>query len=423
MPRGLRRPLHPWFRRRFYRHFDDPVSLPFAHAYISNQKNLETHAFRPFIGYVQRNRRYSASLPGWTYKDRQIRYASHLDSHIFAFYAYRLVQALEDFYRANGISDSVLAYRPLGKSNVDLAIEAFDRIRNTGTCTVLALDITGFFDNIRHHDLKLQWQRLSGVAQLPVAEYKVLRAITRYAHVDREVALRALGISRRAGVSGDTRLCDGKDFDQKLRQAGLVQVNTTGIGIPQGAPISAVMSNLYLAQFDVAVAGHISPYGGVYRRYSDDILWVGPSANEAAFLAFVTAELARVGLALNPAKQERTEFVASPNGGVTSSAPLGYLGLTFDGRSVRIRSKSLARYYQRLKSAVRSSFRAAKKANDGSKIYRRKLYRKFSYIGKQNFISYALRAARTSSSLAIRRQIRGHWKKLKQIIRDADDSL
>ena len=45
------------------------------------------------------------------------------------------------------------------------------------------------------------------------------------------------------------------------------------VGIPQGLPISAVLANLYLLDFDKNILDKVvKGKGGFYRRYSDDII-------------------------------------------------------------------------------------------------------------------------------------------------------
>lgn len=78
-------------------------------------------------------------------------------------------------------------------------------------------------------------------------------------------------------------------------------------GIPQGVHLSAVLSNLYMLDFDRRVAAAIEGMGGFYRRYSDDILIAVPADAEAGFGAetFLEQALAERRLPLNAAKTTR----------------------------------------------------------------------------------------------------------------------
>jgi CRISPR-associated protein Cas1 len=76
-------------------------------------------------------------------------------------------------------------------------------------------------------------------------------------------------------------------------------------GLPQGSPLSPVLSNLYLDRFDRDMADE----GFRLIRYSDDfvVLFRGPMAEETCMDRMVTS-LKRLGLALKPEKTQRIEF-------------------------------------------------------------------------------------------------------------------
>ena len=54
--------------------------------------------------------------------------------------------------------------------------------------------------------------------------------------------------------------------------------------------------------------------------------------------------------------------------------------------------------------------------------HKKHIYRRFSFIGSRNYISYALRAARIMNEPAIRNQIKPHWKKVHYHINKHDES-
>jgi RNA-directed DNA polymerase len=152
---------------------------------------------------------------------------------------------------------------------------------------------------------------------------------------------------------------------------------------------------------------------GIYRRYCDDILWICPQEHAEAVKSFVDEEVRKCGdkLFLNSDKTEISEFRIDNNNRLVGTPALQYLGFTFDGQSRLLRSETLARYYCKMKAAVRATVVAA--LNSGtSQVYRRNLYEKYSHLGHNNFITYAYRSAEGMKSPAIRRQIRCHWKKL-----------
>ncbi|MFS2167674.1 hypothetical protein ACCD09_28505, partial [Variovorax sp. Varisp62] len=116
-------------------------------------------------------------------KERPISYASHVDSHIYAFYTESLNGLYEAKLQELGLEENVMAFRALGKSNVDIAKLAFDRIKSRKKSVALALDITGFFDNLDHHILKISWQNLLNLKQLPKDHFNVFKSISKYSWV------------------------------------------------------------------------------------------------------------------------------------------------------------------------------------------------------------------------------------------------
>ena len=84
-----------------------------------------------------------------------------------------LGQQYEDELKNRGIESCVLAFRALSKSNIDFAAQAFNEIRIRGDCAAVALDVTGFFDNLDHKVLKNSWSALLGPEKLPSDHYAV----------------------------------------------------------------------------------------------------------------------------------------------------------------------------------------------------------------------------------------------------------
>jgi hypothetical protein len=172
------------------------------------------------------------------------------------------------------------------------------------------------------------------------------------------------------------------------------------------------LSNVYLTGFDRQMHQLASEVGGRYRRYSDDILWICPPDKQQLVEARVYKAIEDNGLESNPEKTDTSLFSRSANGQVMGAPPLQYLGFTFDGQQRLIRSKTLANYYRRMRRAVRRAKRAAEENPEHSQVFRRKLYRRFTHLGRQNFISYAYRSAQTLDDERVRRQVARHWDKL-----------
>lgn len=398
-----------WLKRRGYRHFDLPIGKAFAKKAM-NPSYVVQHSFSPLIHYTKADTRYKkCPLTGQrrtTTKERPIKYASHRDAGILAYYAHRLNEALDVHYKSAGIGDSVIAYRALGLANYDFAAEAMVFAQTNSPVMVLAFDVTGFFDNLDHGLLKRRLKALLDVQDLPADWYKVFRAITRFHFVD----LKDL----------KTHPEFGPRLKQKSRErlASVEELKTAGIsfrpnpelakgfqrGIPQGTPISAAASNVYMMEFDAAARARCDLTGALYRRYSDDILVICKPDDAPALRDEIVRLIAREKLEIAPHKTEETLFdVAAPAPRGTKAAQ--YLGFTLDERGAAIRESSVSRQWRKLRRAVRRARTSALwrlKAGRSGKIHTKRLYRRFSYIkvhdGKairvlRNFSSYARRSA------------------------------
>ena len=108
----------------------------------------------------------------------------------------------------------VIAFRKIGRqNNIHFANTVFEDIRSRSECFVLATDISDYFGSIKHPVLKAAWCGVLGVSRLPEDHFKVFRAVTEYAWVDREQLCQALGIhpdSPRA--DGRNRYCTPLSF-------------------------------------------------------------------------------------------------------------------------------------------------------------------------------------------------------------------
>ena len=173
-----------WFKKRGYLHFDKPITDEHALDIVTNSRSVATHSFLPFITFtattfkVQKDKGTNAINK--TVKERPIAYSSHVDSHIYSYYASILEKVYEEELKKHRISGNVLAFRALGKSNIEFAYEAFQEIKIRGDCSAVALDLSKFFDTLDHGFLKKAWCRLIGVDKLPEDHYAVFKAITKF---------------------------------------------------------------------------------------------------------------------------------------------------------------------------------------------------------------------------------------------------
>jgi RNA-directed DNA polymerase len=406
---------------RRYLHFDAPLARSTLAKLVADPRRVATWSFLPLLQTIIRTPRIKregkclVKAP----KDRPISYASHKDAALYEYYARLISEPYEGMLRSQGLTENVTAFRRLGKSNVDLANEAFSWIQAHCPCVALAYDVKGFFPSLDHSTLKAAWMRLLRVQRLPSDHFAVFKSITRAATVDLEEALHVLGISPyNQRKDGRQRLCTAEAFRSRIREAGLIKVCTDSRGIPQGTPISALLSNVYMLAVDARVAAYAQRVGGLYRRYCDDILLVVPPENAGDAEKLVERELEAVCLTLQPEKTLKCTFDQPKE---KSDRPLQYLGLVFHGDRTLLRSTGIARYYAKMRSGVRLAKNTRLKAEreaglpPGSTPLRsKKLNRLYSHVGKRNFVSYALKASEVAGDGAIRRQVRRHWQKLQR---------
>jgi hypothetical protein len=312
---------------------------------------------------------------------------------------------LDTHYNAADLSDSVLAYRALGRGNYDFSAEVFAFARNHAPVTILAFDVSSFFDNLDHVLLKRRLKAVLGVSSLPEHWMRVFRAITAFHYVDME--------ELKANPTFSARLKE-KTRD---RVASVEELKSNGIkfhpnpelakghrrGIPQGTPISATASNLYMIDFDAAARTYCDSIGALYRRYSDDILVIcdptHASVVEAKIMDLIKAEK----LEISPHKTERTDF--SGTGATVAGKAAQYLGFALHEAGPAIRESSLARQWRKMRRTMRRTRKIAERniaSVKSTKAHTKRLYRLFTHLKVRdnegvrvvrNFSAYGRRSA------------------------------
>lgn len=509
---------YPWFKIKGYLHLTPKVGDNREAAAIiqkvTNAKFVSKYAFYPLIHSVISERRFKkinietnkrahsikseGKVIKKNVKKRPLHYATHLDSLIFGYYTYLLSKSYEEELGKNKeLSKCITAYRKIpiddncnnkknkNKGTIHFAKEVFDEIerRSKDGCVVMKLDIESFFNRMSHELIWNSWEKLfSENGRLPADHYNVFKAATRFSYIllDDFRHNASKYKSKRTGFNEKQlaliRNKTGKhsffesasDFRSAIKE-GRIHIHRFPfrhkgkvVGIPQGLPISSVLANLYLLEFDKHVWKTIvCDGGGFYRRYSDDIIVICESNKFEAIKQFVYDEIERSEVSISKEKTETFYFRQIPSGknkGKVQSIkfstqrsqlglPLTYLGFEYYGDRIAIKSANLAKFYRRMIAAIKRKARRAleastKKPEVSLVIYknqlhglfmlrslsqkkvtlRRKWLRKndrgeYSLISKKkskkiksNYLSYVFDAARIMNQPTIERQIRNHKK-------------
>jgi hypothetical protein len=347
------------------------------------------NAFFPLLRYVDSWQPFRTAKTRGQLKERPIRYAGRRDAYIYAYYRKLLSVRYEAELLKLGISSCPIAYRKIpvsagsssGKCNIHFAKEAFDAVSELGNCAVVALDISKFFENIDHHKLKKIWIRMLGGGELPPDHFAVFKSVTKYSFVERDEVYKRLGIIVEKEINGKVanfytvpfdkmpmQLCSLVEFREKIAGYGsvyssLIQKNKNDFGIPQGTPISDLLANMYLIDFDVEMERYARERGGVYFRYSDDIILIIPGSDSEGIAAekFAQDKIGESGKRLLIKSEKTSMVVFEVNGdGLSYSIPPGYqnkngleyLGFRFDGRYIYLRDSTMANLYRKISKVL-----------------------------------------------------------------------
>lgn len=410
-----------WFKKRSYLHFDKQVGYKTAEKIVTNPQTVSKHSFYPMLRYTTCSRKFKTDIfKKGPKKTREITYSSHIDAHIYSYYGKILEQAYEHQLSKLQISECILAFRKLGKSNIDFSYEAFNEIDKISTCHVIALDIRGFFNHLDHTLLKDIWIRILNETTLPSDHYSIYKSLTKYSYCKVNDIYKEFRISPNNPWYQRQRICSPIDFRNRVRKKGLITTHKDTKGIPQGTAISALLSNIFMLDFDVKMHKLMAEYNGSYRRYCDDMLFIYPPTQDMIDIEkLVSHEITSYFLSINEDKTEKRFF---QNG--ISDKPLQYLGFTYDGTKILLRSAALAKFSSRMNKSIRLVKRTIDTQSNGLAqrvpLRRKKIYERYSHLGNRNFIRYGLRASQMMQSNAIKKQLRPLWNRLNTQLDDLD---
>lgn len=505
-----------WFKIKRYPHIGLPLDnrdrFKWIEPYITDPEKVASHSFLPFIhktSKVKRFRKDYSNVDGsinekyksgtkilrkGSEKKRELFYASHLDSLIYSYYAMLLSDFYENKIKENNLGEVVNAYRSVpvnpskidgpNKCNIDFANDVFKYILDykEEEFTVIAFDISSFFDNLDHKLLREVWADIIGESKLPKDHFNVYKNISRFSHVDivdifetfknriytrktnkfgepLEIKQKKIDKIKYLRNQNAIAFCKEKEFFElkgKLLQPSKTRIVNgkevyRNFGIPQGSPISSVLANIYLLYFDTLINKFISEKGGIYRRYSDDMVVVCPINYKDELTQLVYQEIKKYKLEIQQSKTQIFHFKRNNKqlicgqefeGAINWNKNFIYLGFEFDGNNVLLKSASISGYYRKMKRSVRRAKHFSSKRYTPNKgiLFKRRLFKKFSYKGAKrtrkfiwneednkfiksdsynwgNFLSYAYKASYVMVNNKIKQQTKKHWNILNKLIK------
>lgn len=424
---------------RHYAHFGGKLSLRFwdIREYVMNRDKVAVHGFYPFIHFQKRNVRFHKNPDKRKTKVRELYYCSHLDRCVYQRYAFLLNYYYDIWVKMRGFDMAVSAYRAhLGKNNIDLVKEAFDAVRGTMHCFIWVGDLENFFDRLDHQYLKEMVCKVLGTSRLPADFYTVFKNITKFSYVDWEDIIKAAGESLktkgvRSKLNDKKQILTRKEFRTCKND---IRTNNSPMGVPQGSPISAVLANVYMVEFDQRLYEYVNEHRGLYMRYSDDLFIMLPYdsvADISEYLKNIHVQLTAMGNKIHIQKEKTKTYIYAENtvyayDKTTGLKPdkIDYLGFIFDGRHIRVRPRSITKYYYRMRRKAHTIGRMHWQSPKGRRIVPHQLYRIYSAgeKGRQTYIDY-LRRAEAVLELQdpeARALIRRHKQKIKMAIHEVE---
>ena len=498
--------IEDWFKVKKYPHIGLPITIKdyqWVKDYVEDEDRIRVHSFMPLIHKTIIRRKYraeSSALPKnpsgkrrrkkGKPKVRHIFFSSHLDSLIFSKYNEKLATAYKDYISDKAFSECVVAYRKIpiyegskkNKCNIDFAKAAFEFIQKNRSLrlTAIVADVTSFFDNLDHKILKKQWRIVLKEPSLPKDHYNIFKALTKKRYIEGEHLFKNYNETMlvECGVADSSKektikrkpIKRSEYFKEKNAVAycqkneflknnlDLVISEDSIKGIPQGSPISATLANIYMLDFDTEVFDKVSSYGGFYQRYSDDLIIVCEQKYEDDVVKFIRNKITTLAnLEIEPDKTKVFRF-EEMNGKFTgfeidevTKAPnynkvLQYLGFSYDGQRILIKASGFSKFYRSMKASFKKSTSLAIfSKNPDKRIFKSRLYKRFTYKGAErkliyrpskadkakyqktkeyywgNYLSYIFKAndllKQINGNDSIKKQSRKFWKKFHDLMK------
>lgn len=418
---------------RGYGHFDSKIGIKRCRKSkrirqeVCDLQFLKRHKFWPFIRQDQKTRRYTQDIEKKLkikVKLRKIMYASHTDAIILSFYASLLKKNYEDAISDTPASKSVIGYRKIpltkykNKSNIDFSRDIFEIIRTANGSILFCIDIKDFFGNIRHDILYNSAMRFC--KDVPKENLQVvIKSVSSYRYIFKNDVEEELGKDAR-------KWTDSRKYNKSIRDKGLIHKNKQKKGIPQGSPISDILANIYLYDFDVWLSEEVGQYHGTYRRYSDDILIIVPVSEANRIYDQICNYIKKVKLEIGKNKTEAfyidaasqtfeditKKYVAKYSKDKESAQ---YLGFNMNLKNMSVRPGTVAKHYRKESRKIKAQRRRKNRKvveQQASTEKRSKTNKKYGY--------FKLSAKKAGSSIPkqlrkIRRSTQKMWARAKNL--------
>lgn len=445
--------LPDWLKFKKYPHIGIPLTkvkdAKWLLKYVRDPEKIANHKFLPLLHKKMCQRKYRPNKDAnkneygkrerkvQKKKERPIYYSSHFDSIIYSYYCQSLMKSYEDYLLDKEYSQSIVAYRKIpikkgkkpNKSSIEFAYESFKFIKECEhqNLTIIVADITSFFDNLDHRILHSKWKEILGTETLPDDHYNVFKSLIRKRYVNEADLFRQFQsklIVERGEMNNDSKtvlknkfvkniwnlkdervkaFCTKEDFLKEAthlihnekacsKQHKRCRGNCEVKGIPQGTPISAMLANVYMLDFDERVYAQIKEKNAYYQRYSDDLIIVCNREDEKFFNELITTSIEDLAkLDIQPEKTKLyhydryKDFLVGgivEGGEVSKNRQLEYLGFVFDGKRVRVKSSGLSKFYRGMKRAIkRGTHYASIPQNKSNQLFQERLYKRFTFKG------------------------------------------
>jgi hypothetical protein len=394
----------PILKEKRYAHFDKKIKVDNILEYVKSHEKVSRHGFMPLIHFTRKDVKYTKEDERKA-KLRDLYYVSHRDAFIYQWYSKLLNDKYNERVAVDGTNKAIIAYRNNrpGKFNAHFAKEVFDFIKKTGSCYIIVGDFTSFFDNLEHLYLKKMLCELLNVEMLSEDYWAVIKSVMRYSWFELDDLLKLNKLKSQREINALETVLSIEIFRESKRKH--LRKNKNDYGIPQGTPISALLSNVYMLSFDKQLNNTVTSAKGLYRRYSDDFIVVLPSSADIKDLWCKIDGLIK-SIPRLELQNRKTKVFSFGNKRIRNcnsylfpkssdtKDELEYLGFSFNGETISIRPKTISKFYYRAYHRVDGIRLRTEGIIDKRPDYY-SLYKNYTHLGKStkgknrgNFLTY-----------------------------------